>query len=82
MPVNIKNGELDNSYGGGRNAACFKLIPVNFKLREKRWPNTEDIVKENERMIVDPKQSAAILKHELFPTGGYSDRYYMKEYFC
>ena len=57
MPVDIKDGELDNSYGEWRNVTCFKLIPVNFKLREKRWPNTENIM-ENERMLVDIKTEA------------------------
>ena len=56
-PVNIKDGKLDSYYGGWRNASCFKLIPVNFKLREKRWPNTENIM-ENEQMLVDIKTSA------------------------
>ena len=65
MPVDIKDGELDNSYGGWRNVTCSKLIPVNFKLREKRWPNTENIM-ENERMLVDIKTSR--LNHELSAT--------------
>ena len=35
----------------------FKLRPVNFikKVREKRWPNTEDIIIENERIITETK---------------------------
>ena len=35
----------------------FKLIPVNFikKVLEKRWPNTEDIIIENERIITETK---------------------------
>ena len=35
----------------------FKLIPVNFikKVQEKRWPNKEDIIIENERIITETK---------------------------
>ena len=40
----------------------FKLIPVNFikKVREKRWPNTEDIIIENERIITETKGNKKI----------------------
>ena len=90
-PVNIKDGKLDNSYGGWRNAACFKLIPVNFKLREKRWPNTENIM-ENEQMLVAIKTSATkkmttttkMLNHEL-PAIWKTLRWFVcntKRYYC